>query len=170
MKTKYLLALLTTTAMFLATPAITNPPDDPQLNFSCQVIEGVPTTIAQFAGSEIQLPIFYWKPEVLTMNLPDTPQQLCNLVAEKLEDYSTQGYDLSTINFIGTHQNNFPIICANVEGTSCSKVLLILRPAEQPVLVADNLVNAIFAQNLQLKKFEYINTEVQSISYEVSID
>ncbi len=162
-----LLALFTTTAMFLATPAIANPPDHPQLNFSCQVTEGVPTTIAQFVGSEVQLPIFHWKPEVLTMNLPDTPEQLCNLVAKKLEDYSAQGYDLSRINFIGTQQNNLPILCANVGGSNCSKVLLTLRPVEQPALVADNLVNTILDENLRLKKSEYRSTEVQSISYQV---
>ena len=167
MKTKCLSALLTTAAMFLATPAIADSPDDPQVNFSCQVIKGVPTTIAQFVGSEVQLPIFNWKPEVLAMTSSDTPQQLCNMVAEKLENYSAQGYDLSRISFVGTNQNDLPVICANVGGTSCSKVLLTLRPAKQPALVASNLVDSILDENLQPKKSEYRSRGVQSISYQV---
>gem|GEM_PF-4180649 len=45
MKTKCLSALLATGAIALATPAVANSPDEPSLNFSCQVTEGVPTTV-----------------------------------------------------------------------------------------------------------------------------
>ena len=159
-------ALLATTAM-VATPAMADSLDDSKLNFSCQIDRGVPTTLVQFSENEAQLPIFHWKPEAVANKSNDTPQQLCNVVAQKLKSYSAQGYDLSKINFIGTEQGGLPVICANAGGTNCSKILLTLNKAEQPNVVASNLVDSILDKNLQPQKFEYRDRGVQSISYQV---
>jgi Circadian oscillating protein COP23 len=171
MKTKYLSALLVTGAMALGTsPAIANSPDTPELEFSCQVSNGVPITVAQTVGSETQLPIFHWKEAALAYKTDATPQQLCNDVTAKLKDYSAQGYDLSKISFIGTEQEGIPIICANAtSGTSeCSKMLLTLDKAEQPAIVADEVVSSILDQSLQNNKVEYKGDRgVQSTSYQV---
>lgn len=165
MKTKFL-ALLVTGAAF-ATPANANSPDNAKLNFSCQMSDGVPTTVAQFADNEAQLPVFYWQAEAVANKSDDTPQELCNVVAEKLADYSAQGYDLSNINFVGTEQGGLPVICANAGGTECSKILLTLNKAEQPDVVASDLVDSILNENLQSEKIEYRKRGVQSISYQV---
>lgn len=165
MKTKFL-ALLATGAM-LATPATANSPDNTKFNFSCQTKEGVPTTVAQLADNEAQLPVFHWKAEAVANKSEDTPQELCNVVAEKLENYSAQGYDLSSINFVGTEQGGLPVICANAGGTTCSKILLTLNKTEQPDIVASDLVDSILNENLQSEKIEYRKRGVQSISYQV---
>ncbi len=169
MKIKYLSALLATGAIALSIPAIANSSDEPSLNFFCQVTEGVPITVAKSTESEIQLPIFHWKKEALTYKSDDSPEQLCNMVSEKLENYSDQVYDLSSINFVGTEQGGLPVICANAGETDCSKILLTLRPVSEsePANVARDVVDSILDKNLQLKKFEYRTRGVQSISYQV---
>jgi len=148
MKTKCLSALLATGAIALATPAVANSPDEPSLNFSCQVTEGVPTTVAQSTASEIQLPIFHWKQEALTSKSSDSPEQLCNIVSDKLENY---------------------VICANAGESECSKVLLTLHATSESeaAVVAKDVVNSILDKDLQLNKFESQARGVQSISYEV---
>lgn len=168
MKTKYLSALLATGAIAVATPAIANTPEEPSLNFSCQVTEGVPTTVAASSESESQIPIFHWKQEALTFKSSDSPEQLCNMVSEKLENYSAQGYDLSSINIVGTEQEGLPVICANAGQNDCSKVLLTLLPESQPAIVAKDVVSSILDKNLQLNKVETRARGVQSISYEVN--
>ena len=159
--------LLATGAIALAIPAMADSSDDPQLSFSCRVTEGVPTTVAQFTGNDTQLPVFHWKPDAVANKTDDTPQQLCNVVSDELENYSAQGYDLSNINFTGTEQGGLPVICANAGGTVCSKILLTLNKVERPELVAQDLVDSVLNENLQSKKSEYRKRGVQSISYQV---
>lgn len=169
MKTKCLSALLATGTIALTTPVLANSPDEPNLNFSCQVTEGVPTTVAKSSKSDIQLPIFHWKQEALTFKSSDSPEQLCQMVSEKLENYSAEGYDLSSINFVGTEQGGLPVICANAGETDCSKILVSLHPTSesQAATVAKDVVNSILDKNLQRNKFESRARGVQSISYQV---
>ena len=172
MKTKYLSALLVTGAITLGTsPAMADSSDAPQLNFFCQVNEGVPTTVAQPVGSEEQLPIFHWKDDVLSLKSSSSPQQICDSVSAKLEDYSAEGYDLSSISFVGTEEAGLPVICATTGGgQGCSKVLLSLKATEQPAQVADEVVTAILDESLQRDRVEYkADRGVQSTSYRVDI-
>lgn len=168
MKTKCLSALFATGAIAIATPVLANSPEEPSLNFSCQVTEGIPTTVAESSGSESQIPIFHWKQEALTSKSSDSPEQLCNIVSEKLENYSAQGYDLSSINFVGTEQGGLPVICANAGQNDCSKILLTLHAESKPADVARDVVSSILDKRLQLNKFETRARGVQSISYEVN--
>lgn len=170
MNTKYLSALLVTGAITLGTsPAMADSSDAPQLNFSCQLIEGVPTTVAQPIGTEDSQAIFHWKNEALSLKSSSTPKQMCDSVAAKLEDYSAQGYDLSKMSFVGTEQATLPAICANAAGTpGCSKVLLTLDSADNPARVADDLVSTILDPNLQQKKVVRNDRGIQSTSYQVN--
>ena len=170
MKTKYLSALIVTGAITLASsPAMADSADSPQVNFSCEVTEGVPTTVAQPIGSEEKLTIFHWKDDALSFKPSSSPQQMCDSVATKLEDYSAGGYDLSTISFIGTEEGGIPMICANTGGgPNCSKVLLTLGKAEQPAIVADNVVKAILDESLQQDREVYRDRGVQSTRYPVN--
>lgn len=169
MKTKCLSALLAAGTMALATPVFADSSDQPQLNFYCQITGGVPVTVAKSANSETQLPIFHWRPEALRYKSSDSPEQLCNMVSEKLESYSAQGYDLSSINFVGTQQGGLPVICANAGESDCSKILLTLHPVSESEAesVARDVVDSILDKNLQSKKVEYRARGVQSISYQV---
>ncbi len=93
MREKYLSAFFAVGVLALTAPARANSPDEANLDFSCQLMEGVPTTVAQFAISETQLPIFHWKQEALASKSVDSPEQLCKIVAETLSSYSADGYD-----------------------------------------------------------------------------
>ena len=167
MRAKYLSAFLVTLILALTAPVRANSSEEASVNFSCQLTEGVPTTIAQFQMSETTLPIFHWKPEALASKSSDSPEQLCKIVAETLSSYSDDGYDLSMINFVGTEQDGMPVICANLGGTGCNKILLTLDRTKEPAAVASNLVDAILAKNLQQNKIQYKTRGVQSISYQV---
>ncbi|MBE9044367.1 hypothetical protein IQ255_08115 [Pleurocapsales cyanobacterium LEGE 10410] len=171
MKTKHLSALLVTGTMAaLASPVMADSADVPELNFSCQITEGIPTTVAQPAGSEVRQPIFHWRDDAIAYLSSSTPQQMCDGVAAKLEEYSNQGYDLSKINFIGTEQAGLPVICANTAGSpECSKVLLTLTPIEQAANVADRVVSEILDESLKQQKQVVASNKrgVQSTSYQV---
>ena len=167
MRIKFLVISLATAAVSFTAPAIANPEPKPQLNFSCKLSEGIPSTVAHSDLSSAELPIFHWKAEALKAKSTDSPQELCNIMAEKLESYSADGYDLSSINFVGTEQDGLPVICANLGGTGCSKILLTLAETKDPASVASNVVDSILAKNLQPKKTQYQTRGVQSISYQV---
>ena len=171
MKTKYLSTLLMTGAIAtVASPVVANSSDVPELNFSCQATEGIPTTVAQPAGSDIKQPIFYWKDDAIAYLSSSSPQQMCEGVAAKLEEYSEQGYDLFKINFIGTEQAGLPVICANTAGSpECSKVLLTLTPVEQAANVADRVVSEILDDSLKQQRQIVASNKrgVQSTSYQV---
>ena len=156
--------------MTVATTSVANSAETPQLNFTCEVSQGVPTTVAQYAGDDTKLPIFHWKDEVLASRSTSSPQQLCNMVSDKLENYSAQGYDLSKLSFVGTAQGGLPVICANTAGVpECSKVLLTLAPAQQADIVADQVVSGILDKDLPHQK-EIVGTNergVQSFAYQV---
>jgi Circadian oscillating protein COP23 len=170
MKTKYLSVFLATATMAIATPAMANSPDSPKLSFSCQNVAGVPTTVAQSATGESQIAIFQWQQAALANRTSDSPETLCNDVAQKLADYAVDS-DLSNINFIGTTTtlgDDVPTICANTGGAECGKVLFTLdKTTDKASTVAGNLVDSILAQNLQPEKTTLTTRGVQSISYEV---
>lgn len=170
--TKHLSAFLVTGTLALgASSALADSSDTPQLNFACQITEGVPTTVAQLVGSQSTLPIFHWKQDVLENRSSSTPQQLCDSVTAKLEDYSAQGYDLSKISFIGTQESQLPAICATTgQSKICSKMLFTLSPTDksQPEIVADEVVTAILDPNLQRNKTVFRDRGVQSTSYPVN--
>ena len=171
MKTKHLSAILAVGAITVATtPTVADSAETPQLNFVCESSKGVPTTVAQYAGDDTKLPIFHWKKEVLASKSTSSPQQLCNMVSEKLKNYSAQGYDLSKLSFVGTAQGAMPVICANTAGVAeCSKVLLTLSPADQADIVADEVVSGILDKDLPHQK-EVVGIDergVQSFAYQV---
>lgn len=168
MKTKYLSAALITSAMALGTaPMMANSADAPQLNFSCKVIEGVPTTLAQAPEGKAR-PIFHWKGDALAHRSSATPQELCDGVSNKLENYSAEGYDLTKVNFIGTEEFGLPVICANTApGAGCSKVLVTLHRADNAGIVASDVVDSILDENLQPKVARFNDRGVQSTSYQV---
>ena len=170
MKTKRWSALITVVTITVLSPTVANSAETPELNFTCETIQGVPTTVAQYAENDIKQPVFHWKYEVLASRSSSTPQQLCNMVSEELENYSAQGYDLSKLSFIGTAQGELPVICANTAGVpECSKVLLTLSPANRADLVADEVVSGILDRDLSHQK-EVVGSNdrgVQSFAYQV---
>ncbi len=169
MKTKYISACLATGLLALgASSSWAESASVSKLNFSCQVNEGIPTTVAQKSGGEDTLPVFHWKNEALPTSID--PQQLCDRVSAKLEDHSARGYDLSTFGFSSAEQAGLPAICATgKDDGDCNLVLFTLAPADNPVNKANEVLNAILDKSLQSNKRVSSDRGVQSISYQVNI-
>ncbi|WP_319423286.1 COP23 domain-containing protein [Pleurocapsa sp. FMAR1] len=170
MKTKYLSALMVMGVMSsVSIPAIAESSDAPKFKFSCKVIKGIPTTLAQAVASKATQPIFHWKSDATAFKSSATPQQLCNNVSTQLEEYSASGYDLSQISFVGTEEKGIPLICANTSGgLDCSKVLVTLSAANNPAGVASEVVDSILDKDLQPKVIKSNVRGVQSTSYQVN--
>ena len=167
MKTKHLSALLLTGAISLgAAPAIAESSETRQVSFSCQVNNGVPTTVAQDAEGK-NLTVFNWKEDALAYKTPSTPKELCDDVTAKLDAYSAD-YDFSKVTFVGTEEFCLPTVCAATEKNKCSKVLFTLAPTNQPVIDADTVVTAILSPDLQGNKKVYNYRGIQTTSYEVN--
>ena len=169
MRTKYLSALMVMGLMSLVSiPAIAES-SAPKFTFSCKVIEGVPTTLAQAVDSKATQPIFHWKSDAVAFKSSATPRQLCDNVSTQLEEYSASGYDLSQISFVGTEEKGIPLICANTSGgLDCSKVLVTLSAANNPSDVASEVVDSILDKNLHPEVLKSNVRGVQSTSYQVN--
>ena len=174
MKARHISTLLVTGAISLAaSPAIADSSDAPQFNFACQMNDGVPTTVAQDVESGATEPIFNWKKEVLANKTSSTPQELCDNVTAKLEGYSTEGYDLSQISFVGTNiaDSGLPAICAtSAGGRDCKKVLFTLNSSStiDAPNIAQDVVTALLNPALQDNKVVFNDRGVQSTSYKVN--
>ncbi len=169
MKIKHLSVLLASGFLTLgASPTMAESSESNELSFSCQVNQGIPTTMAQQTDGKTSVPVFHWKNDVLPSSA--NAEQLCNSVSAKLEDYSAQGYDLSSLSFGASEEAGLPAICANTsESRGCSKVLFTLAPAEKPEIVADEVLTAILDKNLQQKPVKFNDRGVQSTSYQVNL-
>ena len=149
--------------------AIAESSDAPKFKFSCKVIKGVPTTLAQAVDSKATQPIFHWKSDATASKSSATPKQLCDNVSTQLEEYSASGYDLSQISFVGTEEKGIPLICANTSGgLDCSKVLVTLSAAKNPAGVASEVMDSILDQSLQPEVSKSNVRGVQSTSYQVN--
>ena len=170
MKARNISTLLVTGAISLAaSPAIADSSDAPQFNFACQMSNGVPTTVAQSTDGEKTLPIFNWKQDALAYKTLSSPKELCDNVTAKLAGYSSDGYDVSQMSFVGTQINEgLPAICATTGGQKCSKVLFTLNPSNDSQTVAKNVMAAILNPKLQSNKVEFNDRGVQSTSYQVN--
>ncbi|MEL6579070.1 MAG: COP23 domain-containing protein [Cyanobacteria bacterium J06621_12] len=168
MNSNFVPVLLTAGVLAIATSTVANSADAPEFSISCQMVDGVHTTVAQSGENETQVSIFHWKEEALANRTSNTPEELCNEVSQELADYSLD-YDFSNISFIGTAQGGLPTICANAGGRGCGNTLFTLdKTTEEPAVVAGNVVDAILAQNLQPEKSKLVTRGVQSISYQVN--
>jgi hypothetical protein len=163
MTIKQMSALLASSALVLGTtPAFAESSQSPNLSFSCQT-GAVPTTVAQTPKGNV--PVFNWKSEALSGSAD--AEQLCNQVAAKLQEYSAQGYNLSTISFNGLDQGGLPAICIAGQPQECDKLLFTLSPTERPADEADRVLTAILDKNLQGEKMESRDRGIMSTSYQV---
>lgn len=162
MNIKHLSAILASGALVVAaTPAFAESSQSPELSFACQTGE-VPTTVAQTADGN--RPVFNWKSEELS---GADVEQLCNQVAAKLQEYSAQGYNLSTISFNGLDQGGLPAICVAGQPQECDKLLFTLSPTERPADEAERVLTAILDKSLQGERVQSRDRGIMSTSYQV---
>ena len=172
MKNKYLSSLLTIATLALGiytveaivskVPAIGA---ESEVVFSCQSNEGSLTTVAK-TNDGLSHPVFYWnKDQEITFS---NPQQLCDSVSQKLNDYLAEGKDLSSVTFKAQEQMGLPAICVAEEYQQCSLLLFTLKPSPRPYDFAHQALAAILDQDLQTSPIKSQNRGVQSIAYKVN--
>lgn len=147
---------------FARSPISTTSLNSSDQTIYCQSNDGTPTTRAKRVDGE-DLTIFHWRNEALPEYL--NPQQLCEEVSQKLQDYATEGNQLSSFK---THNlDGIPLICAEENIGSCSLVLFSLNASNNQ---ADSniLLGQILDENLQAEEIVSIERGVQFYGYKVN--
>ena len=170
MKNQFLLLSTSATAV-ISTIAITKPALASEATFHCQANGEVPTTVIK-SSSGTEQSIFNW--ELNPEQVAATPDELCNSVTQKLNDYTSAGNDLSSLTFRGSTVFNddedlssLPAVCISGETEPCKIPLFTLKPSEDPS-VASNVLNSILDPALQNRAVKSGDRGFQSTSYEVN--
>ncbi len=181
MKTKYLSSFLTSALLALGMTSIAGVPKVTSEStatvisepiFSCQLSEGTPTTVAKTSDDRLQ-PVFHWNLDEVPTLL--NPQQLCDSVSQKLNNYLAEGNDLSSLTFKAgvTFQEEEPVslpaICVADRDEPCKLLLFTLEPSERPDLVANDVLVAILDKDLQTSPVASPTRGIQSIGYKVNL-
>lgn len=167
-KSRYLRTLPTAVCVTLGAIALTpelSLASDPM--FHCQSNEGTPTTVAKGDNGQEQS-VFHWKLDPLYTSAE--PQKLCDAVTEKLNDYISAGNDPSILTFKGSIVGNgsLPAVCIANEEEPCQLPLFTLRPAEDPLTVAEIALNTILDPQLQANVPKTKDRGIQRTSYQVN--
>ncbi len=103
--------------------------------FSCQELEGVPTTIADTSRGPI--PIVYWRSQYFEAD-GFSPEVRCQTVSQKFQSHFQNGQ----LNYltVGRIENTSVICVADQRGGSCRDVLFTLKPGVDPVTVLRQLL------------------------------
>jgi len=176
MKNQYLL-LSTSTILAMSTITAISPNSvfASDLTFFCQSNQGTPTTIAKNSSGTEQ-PIFHWKLDQATIS--NTPEELCNVVTQKLNTYITQGNDFSALTFKPStvfsedeEMTSLPAVCVAGDSEPCKLRLFTLKPlddSQSTESVAGNALNLILDPALQANPVKPRDRGVQSTSYQVN--
>ena len=130
----------------------------------CENSHGMLTTMARTDEGK-NLPIFHWRAESLPKS--SNPQQLCNSVSTKLDNYVAQGSVLSS--FGSYEQVGLPTICAEAQPAQCSLVLFTLAPTDNPInqsnKVLENILDDKFKQEKRVSNVRGIQAFTYSASF-----
>lgn len=170
---KYLLPLPIFTAVAFSTILVSSKATvATESIFDCQLDRERPTTIAKTKKGGVQ-PVFHWdklEPETTLAN----SEQLCNSVTQKLNNYLSEGNDLSSLTFNAAavfdddDSTVLPAVCVAGEEELCKLPLFTLKPSNKPEVSASNALNSILDRNLQITPVESPTRGIQSTAYKVS--
>lgn len=164
MNTKYLSPILASIAIaFTITPAVTASTNNSNKDIYCRSDSETPMTIAKKADGQ-ELTIFHWKEGALPESL--NPQQLCEEVSQKLQDYATEGNHLSS--FKTYDLDNIPLICAEANPGYCSLVLFSLD-ASNTQADSNLLLGEILDDSLKQEEIISVQRGVQFYGYKVNL-
>ena len=165
--------LLISASFFIGTISIAIadlPATASEATFYCQSNGEIPTTVIK-SDSGTEQSIFNWKLEPEKVSA--TPEELCNSVTQKLNNYVSAGNDLSSLTFRGSTVSNndedlssLPAVCISGSEAPCKLPLFTLKPSEDPS-VASNVLNSILDPALQKTAVQSGDRGFQSTSYEV---
>ena len=167
----YLFALLTSTTVVGTIFSSVSPSVASDLTFNCQSNEGTPTTVAT-SGNGAEQPIFHWNLDAVSTS--NTPEELCDSVTEKLNNYKSEGNDVSSLTFnpsvIGSgdgEMTGLPAVCIAGEDVPCKLSLFTLKPSVNPRDTADRALRSVLDLGLQASAGSSVRG-VQSTNYEVN--
>ena len=124
---------------------------------------GTPITMAKTVEGK-NMTIFHWRSEVLPKNL--NPQQLCDSVSTKLNNYAVQGERIAS--FRSYDQGGLPAVCAEINSGECSSVLFTLAPSEHPIDASNKVLEGILDDKLKQGRKIPSTRGVQAFAYPVS--
>ena len=138
--------------------------------FHCQLNQATPTTIAKTSSGKDQ-PVFHWKLD--TANISTSPEDLCNTVTQKLNNYISEGNDLSSLTFKAStvfqeNEEVSPAICIAGEDEPCELPLFTLQSSDNPK-VAHHALDVILDPALQTTPIKSGDRGFQSTSYKVNL-
>lgn len=173
MKRKYLLSLFVpTTIIFNIILEANKPATASEATFHCQQREGKQSTLIK-SNNGLEKSVFHWNLDKL--DTQENPQQLCNSVTQKLNQYLIDGNDPSTLTF-GTSitfdeidSTPLPVVCIAGEEKPCQVILFTLSASEDPQLAASNALNSILDPDLQTNPVKSPKRGVQQTAYKVDI-
>lgn len=166
MKSKYLSSLLTTATLAFGITIVgevSTIASEPV--FSCQLNKGNLTTVVTTSDGLMQ-PVFHWYRQRATILA--NPQQLCNSVSLKLNNYLAEGKDFSSVTFKPLEQMGLPAICVAEPEQQCDLLLFTLEPSSKPHFLANNVLRSILDEDLQTSPIEFRERGVQSTAYQVN--
>ncbi|MGD1922312.1 MAG: COP23 domain-containing protein [Pleurocapsa sp.] len=174
MKSQYLLSLSTSATLALGMIFIGGKSAvASDAAFHCQSDQETPATVAKTSNGAEQ-PIFHWNLDKDTVSNP--AKELCNSVTQKLNNYMSEGNDLSSLTFQVSRVfpedpaiSSLPAICVADENGACGLSLFTLEPSVSPKL-ASAALDSILDPALQSTKVEpkSVDRGFQSTSYEVN--
>ena len=170
MKSQNLL-LISATVLTSAIAIADLPATASEATFYCQSNGEIPSTVIK-SDSGTEQSIFNWKLE--PEKVAATPEELCNSVTQKLNDYVAAGNDLSSLTFRGSTVFNddgdlssLPAVCISSSEVPCKLPLFTLKPSADPS-AASNVLNSILDPALQKTAVQSGDRGFQSTSYEVN--
>lgn len=137
--------------------------------FHCQSNQETPTTIAKTSSGANQ-PVFHWKLDAA--NISASPKELCNSVTQKLNNYISEGNDLSSLTFkasmvFNENEEAMPAVCVEGENEPCKLPLFTLKSSDNPK-IAHNALDSILDPALQTTPVKSGDRGFQSTSYKVN--
>lgn len=166
MKNKYVSSLLATATLTLGMALIAGEPSfASKLDFSCQSHDGSLTTVATNNDGAKQS-VFHWNSDQAS-NLTN-PQQLCNSVSQKLNNYLAKDKQLSSLTFKPQEHGGLPAICVAEQNKQCSLLLFTLEPDSEPYEFASTTLASILDQDLQTTPIRSSDRGIQSTAYQVN--
>lgn len=149
---------------FWMTIVITSPTVASDPVFSCQLKEDSLTTVVT-THDDLWQPVFHWnRGRIATLA---NPQQLCDSVSLKLNNYLAGGNELSSVTFKAQEHMGLPAICVAEQDQQCGLLLLTLEPSSRPDLSANDTLALILDQDLQTSPIKSQDRGLQSTAYKV---
>ncbi len=166
MNTKGLLSLAFLSTLAIAATSVSAEPNlASEKTIFCQLKNNTLTTLVKSSNNKV-LPIFHWKEKALPVETD--LQQMCDRVAEKLENYLASTANLSDVSFKSVKLENIPTICLSEDNNSCNLVLFTLAPDPEPVETANRVLELILDPKLKDNRIISSERGVQSTSYSIS--